>query len=197
MNQEASDQDKLAEEWAKALEEMDDSGGGPAEAAEDAEAAETVESTSATDDAESLDNTESQEDLADEWAKALAAEEETQLKKERQQQSLSAQTQDAKFKDLTAESKAPKEKTKRDLDFILDIPLDVSAELGRTKLLINELLQLGQGSVVELNKLAGEPLEIYVNGKLVARGEAVVINEKFGVRLTDIISPIERVKQLA
>ncbi|MDE7064100.1 MAG: flagellar motor switch protein FliN [Desulfovibrionaceae bacterium] len=75
-------------------------------------------------------------------------------------------------------------------------PLDVSAELGRTRLLINELLQLGQGSVVELNKLAGEPLEVYVNGKLVARGEAVVINEKFGVRLTDIISPIERVKQL-
>ena len=72
----------------------------------------------------------------------------------------------------------------------------VSAELGRTRLLINELLQLGQGSVVELNKLAGEPLEVYVNGKMVARGEAVVINEKFGIRLTDIISPIERVKQL-
>ena len=85
---------------------------------------------------------------------------------------------------------------RRELDFILDIPLDVSAELGRTRLLINELLQLGQGSVVELNKLAGEPLEVYVNGKIVARGEAVVINEKFGIRLTDIISPIERVKQL-
>jgi flagellar motor switch protein FliN/FliY len=105
---------------------------------------------------------------------------------------------DAEFEDFTAQAKGPKpEGSKRDLDFILDIPLDVSAELGRTKLLINELLQLGQGSVVELNKLAGEPLEIYVNGKLVARGEAVVINEKFGIRLTDIISPIERVKQLA
>jgi len=99
---------------------------------------------------------------------------------------------------MTPEAKAQRpENIRRDLDFILDIPLDVSAELGRTKLLINELLQLGQGSVIELNKLAGEPLEIYVNGKLVARGEAVVINEKFGVRLTDIISPIERVKQLA
>lgn len=95
-------------------------------------------------------------------------------------------------------AKAPQpDGQRRELDFILDIPLDVSAELGRTRLLINELLQLGQGSVVELNKLAGEPLEVYVNGKLVARGEAVVINEKFGVRLTDIISPIERVKQLA
>jgi len=85
----------------------------------------------------------------------------------------------------------------KDLDFILDIPLEVSVELGRTKMLINELLQLGQGSVIELNKLAGEPLEILINKKLVARGEAVVVNEKFGVRLTDIISPMERVKQLA
>lgn len=84
----------------------------------------------------------------------------------------------------------------RGLDFILDLPLEVSVELGRTKLLINDLLQLGQGSIVELNKFAGEPLEILVNQKLVARGEAVVVNEKFGVRITDIISPLERVKQL-
>jgi flagellar motor switch protein FliN len=85
----------------------------------------------------------------------------------------------------------------RDLDFILDIPLEVSVELGRTKMLINDLLQLGQGSVIELNKLAGEPLEILVNRKLVARGEVVVVNEKFGVRLTDVISPMERIRQLA
>ena len=112
--------------------------------------------------------------------------------------SLAPKALDARFKDMTEASKAPRpDDQRRELDFILDIPLDVSAELGRTRLLINELLQLGQGSVVELNKLAGEPLEVYVNGKLVARGEAVVINEKFGVRLTDIISPIERVKQLA
>ena len=83
-----------------------------------------------------------------------------------------------------------------DLDFILDIPLELSVELGKTKMLINDLLQLGQGSVVELNKLAGEPLEIYINRKLVARGEVVVVNEKFGVRLTDIISPLERVRSL-
>lgn len=82
------------------------------------------------------------------------------------------------------------------LDFILDIPLEVSVELGRAKMLISELLQLGQGSVIELTKLAGEPLEILVNQKLVARGEVVVVNEKFGVRLTDIISPTERVRQL-
>jgi flagellar motor switch protein FliN/FliY len=85
----------------------------------------------------------------------------------------------------------------QNLDFILDIPLEISVELGRTSMLINDLLQLGQGSVVELNKLAGEPLEILVNRKLIARGEVVVVNEKFGVRLTDIISPIDRVKSLA
>ena len=85
----------------------------------------------------------------------------------------------------------------KDLDFILDIPLHVSVELGRASMIINDLLQLGQGSVVELNKLAGEPLEILINGKLIARGEAVVVNEKFGVRITDIISPTERVKQLS
>lgn len=135
--------------------------------------------------------------LADEWAAALAETEQEDIKKEKEKKSLASQAKDMSFKDLTEEAKAPRpESDRRDLDFILDIPLDVSAELGRTRLLINELLQLGQGSVVELNKLAGEPLEIYVNGKLVARGEAVVINEKFGVRLTDIISPIERVKQL-
>ena len=84
----------------------------------------------------------------------------------------------------------------KDLGFLLDIPLEVSVELGRTSMLINDLLQLGQGSVIELNKLAGEPLEILINNRLIARGEAVVVNEKFGVRITDIVSPMERVKQL-
>jgi flagellar motor switch protein FliN len=83
-----------------------------------------------------------------------------------------------------------------DLDFILDIPLELSVELGKTKMLVNDLLQLGQGSIVELNKLAGEPLEVFINNKLVARGEVVVVNEKFGIRLTDIISPLERVRSL-
>lgn len=87
-------------------------------------------------------------------------------------------------------------KPERNLDLILDIPLRVTVELGRTKMVVSELLNLGQGSVIELNKLAGEPMEVLVNDKLVARGEAVVVNEKFGVRLTDIISPAERVEQL-
>lgn len=173
-----TNQEDLAAEWAAAL---DDQEGEEAPAGADAAAAEGNDGDA----------------LADEWAAALASDEQASIKKAKEQESLAAQAQEATFKDLSEEAKVPRgDGDRRDLDFILDIPLDVSAELGRTRLLINELLQLGQGSVVELNKLAGEPLEIYVNGKLVARGEAVVINEKFGVRLTDIISPIERVKQL-
>lgn len=84
-----------------------------------------------------------------------------------------------------------------DIDFILDIPLELSVELGRSKMLVIDLLGLSQGSIVELDKLAGEPLEIFINRKLVARGEVVVVNEKFGVRLTDIITPIERVRSLS
>ncbi|UKL13473.1 flagellar motor switch protein FliN [Dissulfurimicrobium hydrothermale] len=85
---------------------------------------------------------------------------------------------------------------KPDLNFILDIPLDISVELGRTRLQIRELLQLGQGSVVSLDKLAGEPADIYVNQKLMAKGDIVVVNEKFGIKLTEIISPADRVKNL-
>lgn len=82
------------------------------------------------------------------------------------------------------------------LDFILDIPLKVTVELGRSKMAVRDILQLSQGSVVELSKFAGEPLEVLVNDKLIARGEVVVVNEKFGIRLTDIISPVERIEQL-
>ena len=95
------------------------------------------------------------------------------------------------------ESGKANEVKEANLDLILDIPLSVTVELGRSKMLINDLLQLGQGSVVELTKLVGEPLEVLVNDKLVARGEVVVVNEKFGVRLTDIVTPMERVKSLA
>ena len=94
-------------------------------------------------------------------------------------------------------NKKPDNKTAMDLDFILDIPLTLTCELGRSKMLISELLQLGQGSVLELTKLAGEPMDVYVNQRLIARGEVVVVNEKFGVRLTDIVSPSERVNKLA
>ena len=83
-----------------------------------------------------------------------------------------------------------------DLDFVLDIPLTVTVELGRGKMLISELLKLGQSSVIELTKLAGEPMDVFVNNRLIARGEVVVVDERFGVRLTDIISHAERLNKL-
>lgn len=82
------------------------------------------------------------------------------------------------------------------LDFLLDISLQVSVHVGGTKMLIKDLLQLGQGSIIELNKMAGEPMDVLINDKLIARGEVVVVNDKFGVRLTDVMSLTERVEQL-
>ena len=84
----------------------------------------------------------------------------------------------------------------KEIDFILDIPVVLTVELGRTKITIKNLLQLAQGSVVELDGLAGEPMDVLVNGCLIAQGEVVVVNDKFGVRLTDIITPAERIRKL-
>ncbi|BDV41460.1 flagellar motor switch protein FliN [Geotalea uraniireducens] len=98
--------------------------------------------------------------------------------------------------DLEKEESKDGELDKKNLEFILDIPLQLTVELGRTKILVKDVLQLNQGAVVELTKLAGEPLDVFVNSKLVARGEAVVVNEKFGVRLVDIVSPNERVEKV-
>ena len=127
-------------------------------------------------------------------------------KKEPQQEARPDETQAGsdKLADMQKSESSPN--SKRDsatngklagnMDFLLDIPLEISVELGRTKILINELLQLGQGSVIELSKLAGETLEILANHKLIARGEVVVVNEKYGIRLTEIISPSERIEGL-
>lgn len=84
----------------------------------------------------------------------------------------------------------------QNLDFLLDIPLDVTVELGRTRMIINKMLQLTQGSVVELDKAAGEPVEIFVNDKLLGKGEVIVVNERFGVRITEIISQADRIKNI-
>lgn len=84
----------------------------------------------------------------------------------------------------------------RGIDLLLDIPLQVSVEVGRSKILVQDLLQMQEGTLIELDKLAGEPLDLYVNGRLIARGEAVVINDKFGLRLTDVVSPSERIENL-
>ena len=91
---------------------------------------------------------------------------------------------------------ATTEQTARNFDLLLDIPLEVTVELGRTRVALRELLALGAGSVIELGKLAGEPLDVLVNGRLVARGECVMVNDKFGVRLTDIVSRSERLARL-
>ncbi len=93
-------------------------------------------------------------------------------------------------------SEAAANEPPRNFELLLDVPLEVTAEIGRATLPLRDLLQLNQGSVVELDKLAGEPLDVLVNGKLVARGEAVMVNDKFGVRLTDIVSPSERLEGL-
>ena len=125
----------------------------------------------------------------DDWGAAIAE----QAKAEAaalQNQAASA----AVFKDFSRQ--AARTETHNDIDFILDIPVQLTVELGRTKIAIKNLLQLAQGSVVELDGLAGEPMDVLVNGCLIAQGEVVVVNEKFGIRLTDIITPSERIRKL-
>ena len=114
---------------------------------------------------------------------------------------LSEAAQAAAFADLQEKSQMPtqaqSENTREvNLDVILDVPVTLSMEVGRTRIPIRNLLQLNQGSVVELDRAAGEPLDVFVNGTLVAHGEVVVVNEKFGIRLTDVISPAERIRKL-
>jgi len=107
------------------------------------------------------------------------------------------QVKEPEFQDIKEEKREEgNNEQKRDIEFLLDIPVEITVQLGNTRMMIKELLQLGQGSVIELDKLAGEPMEVLVNNKLIARGEVVVVNEKFGLRLTDIVSPTERLSQL-
>ena len=127
--------------------------------------------------------------MDDDWGAAIAE----QAKAEAD--ALQNQTPSAAvFKDFS--NKGTKSETPNDIDFILDIPVQLTVELGRTKIAIKNLLQLAQGSVVELDGLAGEPMDVLVNGCLIAQGEVVVVNDKFGIRLTDIITPSERVRKL-
>jgi flagellar motor switch protein FliN len=106
-----------------------------------------------------------------------------------------AEAQTAEFGNLQADSAADG-KSDINMDVILDVPVTLSMEVGRTRVPIRNLLQLNQGSVVELERVAGEPLDVFVNGTLIAHGEVVVVNEKFGIRLTDVISPAERIRKL-
>ncbi len=133
-----------------------------------------------------------QGDVMDEWAAAFAEEETTGGGKA---QKPKPQFERAALDELEDEG-TPIGSDEVNLDVILDIPVTISMEIGRTKINIRNLLQLNQGSVVELDRLAGEPLDVLVNGTLIAHGEVVVVNEKYGIRLTDVISPAERVKKL-
>ncbi len=138
----------------------------------------------------------SSEDISwDDVAEGMAKEE-TEAKSETKGSVKSKPDKSRKSAEFSELKKTSTVTDSKNIDFILDIPLEVTVELGRTNMPIYDLLQLGQGSIVELNKLAGEPLEILVNQKLIAKGEVVVVNEKFGIRLTDIISPKERIENL-
>jgi len=117
-------------------------------------------------------------------------------KKEEAAQEAVEQAGDIQQPELTDLKDENKDLSTRDIEFLLDIPVNITVELGMKKMLIKDLLQLGHGSVVELDKLAGEPMDIYANNRLIARGEAVVVNEKFAVRLTDVISATDRLSQL-
>jgi len=132
---------------------------------------------------ETADSAENEE--ADDWASAL----------EEQATPEGEELEAAEFSNLEDDSTALNG-LDVNLDVILDVPVSLSMEIGRTQISIRNLLQLNQGSVVELDRLAGEPMDVLVNGTLIAHGEVVVVNEKFGIRLTDVISPAERVKKL-
>ena len=131
------------------------------------------------------------EALADEWAAALEQQEAQEIAPKKSP----AKAASAKFQELKDEVLIETD-SEVSLDSILDVPVVISMEIGRTHIPIRNLLQLNQGSVVELDRLAGEPMDVLVNGTLIAQGEVVVVNEKFGIRLTDVISPSDRIKRL-
>ncbi|MET0268422.1 MAG: flagellar motor switch protein FliN [Duganella sp.] len=136
------------------------------------------------------------QNMDDPWGAAIAEQAEAEaaaLAAQQAQQSQQAASA-AVFKDFSGTPS--KTETHNDIDFILDIPVQLTVELGRTKIAIKNLLQLAQGSVVELDGMAGEPMDVLVNGCLIAQGEVVVVNDKFGIRLTDIITPSERIRKL-
>lgn len=137
------------------------------------------------------DEKDAQTAAEDDWGAAIAE----QAQAEADAAALKEQQATAPvFKDFSGA--ASKGETHNDIDFILDIPVQLTVELGRTKIAIKNLLQLAQGSVVELDGMAGEPMDVLVNGCLIAQGEVVVVNDKFGIRLTDIITPAERIRKL-
>ncbi|MBB4843544.1 flagellar motor switch protein FliN/FliY [Paucibacter oligotrophus] len=137
-------------------------------------------------------SSEEQDAMAAEWAAALAEAKPNDVAEEVQQ--ASEQVAPASFANF---SPTPNNLPSGDINMILDIPVQLTVELGRTRIPIKNILQLAQGSVVELDALAGEPMDVLVNGYLIAQGEVVVVNDKFGIRLTDIVTPSERMRRLS
>lgn len=137
----------------------------------------------------------SADEQGDDWAAAMAEQGAAESAANQEGGAEKAGYEKAEFDDLASQPVA-QGAGEANLDVILDIPVTLSMEIGRTEITINDLLQLGQGSVVELERLAGEPMDVMVNGTLIAHGEVVVVDEKFGIRLTDVISPTERIKKL-
>ena len=135
---------------------------------------------------------------ADDWAAAMAEQADAEASAQPAEAAAAQNAQPAAnvFANLAPDVAGLTPEATRNLELVMDIPIQLTVELGRTRMPIRNLLQLAQGSVVELNELAGEPLDVFVNGCLVAQGEVVVVNEKFGIRLTDIITPSERLKKL-
>ena len=129
------------------------------------------------------DNDGGGDEMADDWAAAMA-------------EQADGDSKAAELDDFTDDVVPQHGDDNPDLEVILDIPVSMSMEVGRTSITIRNLLQLNQGSVIELDRFAGEPLDVLVNGTLIAHGEVVVVNEKFGIRMTDVISPSERIKKL-
>ncbi len=133
---------------------------------------------------------------ADDWAAAMAEQADAETVEAPVPAAAQSEAASNVFANLAPDVAGLPPELTRNLDLVMDIPIQLTVELGRTRMPIRNLLQLAQGSVVELNELAGEPLDVFVNGCLVAQGEVVVVNEKFGIRLTDIITPSERLKKL-
>ncbi len=150
-----------------------------------------------SEDDESVD----QSEVSEEWASAMDEQNQSGQNNDKGVDPLSARAQTidgakaVEMDELTS-GVSPSGNGAPDLDVIMDIPVSISMEVGNTEISIRNLLQLNQGSVIELDRLAGEPLDVLVNGTLIAHGEVVVVNEKFGIRMTDVISPSERIKKL-
>jgi flagellar motor switch protein FliN len=138
------------------------------------------------------EDTNAEDAMAAEWAAAL--EESKAAPSSEVAAAAPTKVAPANFAPLQASATAPAE---NDLNMILDIPVQLTVELGRTKIPIKNILQLAQGSVVELDAMAGEPMDVLINGYLIAQGEVVVVNDKFGIRLTDIVTPSERMRRLS